>query len=297
MKISRRDFLKFCTASSAMLALGPLELFRLEEALANPDGPTILWLQGAACTGCSVSFLNRISPSAPVSVADILINTVNLAYHPNLTSVAGESAVQLIDETYRAGNYILAVEGGVPTAYGGNTCWAWSFDGHDVTFLEAVRTLAGRAAKVLSIGTCASFGGIAAAKPNPTGVRGVGAATGASVINIAGCPPHPDWIAWSIAQMLAGSTIALDSNRRPRALFAQTVHDRCPRKGRGEAKSYGIDGRCLKELGCRGPETKAPCPTMGWNGGVNWCVDANANCIYCTEPGFPGEVLRKESQA
>ena len=95
MNISRRDFLRLCTASSAALALSPLDIFRLEQALANPAGPSVLWLQGAACSGCSVSFLNRVAPTAPKTAADVLISTINLAYHPTLMSASGETFLHL----------------------------------------------------------------------------------------------------------------------------------------------------------------------------------------------------------
>jgi hydrogenase small subunit len=125
----------------------------------------------------------------------------------------------------------------------------------------------------------------------------VAAALGKSTLNIPGCPPHPDWIVWAIAKLLTGSVGALDSYGRPRALYTRSVHDLCPRKGQGEAKTYGQDGRCVKEIGCAGPETKAPCPTTLWNGRANWCVDANSPCVMCTEPRFPRLSLRRVPDA
>jgi hydrogenase small subunit len=288
MQISRRDFLKYCGVSAGALGLSVTELGRLEEALANPNAPTVIWLQGSACTGCSVSFLNRISNSSPQTAADVLINSINLVYHPNLMALAGQSAVALVEQAYRAGNYILAVEGGIPTAFGGRACWAWTYNGVDVTLETAVRDLASRAARILCIGTCAAWGGIPAAPPNPTGVKGVQALTGKATINIAGCPTHPDWIVWAVVQLLLGQNIPVDSYGRPRAIFNRTVHDLCPRKEREEAKTFGVEGLCLEELGCRGPETRGNCPIQLWNGGVNWCIGANAPCLGCTEPNFPG---------
>jgi hydrogenase small subunit len=294
MKISRRDFLKFLGASAATLGLSGTDLGRLQKVLANPAGPSVIWLQGAGCTGCSESFLNRISASTsePKTAADVLINSVNLMYHPNLMALAGEDAVDQAEAAYNKGGYVLAVEGGIPTAFGGNTCWAWSVsrtDGtfQDVTFQKAVQDLAGKAAAILCIGTCASWGGIPAAPPNPTGIKGVKAATGKNTINIAGCPPHPDWIVWAVVQILLGQPIALDAHGRPTYLFGRTVHDRCPREDRDEARTFGVDNRCLEELGCRGPRTRGNCPTQLWNNQTNWCVDANALCIGCTDPQFP----------
>jgi hydrogenase small subunit len=133
---------------------------------------------------------------------------------------------------------------------------------------------------------------MSAAAPNPTGVKGVKAATGKNTVNIAGCPPHPDWIVWGVAKAIAGTVGTLDSSGRPRALFGRTVHDQCPREERGEASAYGQDNRCLKKLGCYGPVTRANCATDRWNNRTNWCVDANVQCIGCTEPSFPGAPLR-----
>ena len=185
----------------------------------------------------------------------------------------------------------------MPTLFNGGTCWAWTLNGREYTFLEVVKRYAGRAAGIVSIGNCAGWGGVSAAAPNPTKVVGVNQATGKPVINIAGCPPHPDWIVWTLAQILSGASMRLDKFGRPEALFKGSVHDKCPRKGVGETNTYGVDNRCLKKVGCRGPRTRGGCPVHKWNGGANWCVDANAPCIGCTEPDFPqaGLMLGREA--
>jgi hydrogenase small subunit len=289
MKITRRDFLKFCGATAATLGLGATDLGRLKKVLAAPDGPSVIWLQGSACTGCSISFLNLISATAPATAADVLTNSINLIYHPNLMALAGDPAVAEIEKAYHTGGYLLAIEGGVPTKFKGKACLAWSYDDEEVTFQQAVVDLSSRAAGILCVGTCASFGGIASAPPNPTGVKGVKAVTGKTTINLAGCPTHPNWIAWTVVQLLLGNSIALDSLGRPKDLFpGYTVHDLCYRQGTVKADSFGLDYRCLQDLGCRGPETIANCPISRWNGEVNWCVDANAPCIGCTNANFPG---------
>lgn len=293
MKVSRREFMKYCTMSAAALgltaALGPLE-----KALANTSGPAIIWLKGASCTGCTVSLANRISNSAPVDLADLLINTIDLVYHPTLMGAAGDLAVQTLQNA-AAGKFILAVEGGIPTQYNGKTCTLYTQNGVDVTALSAVQQLAPKATQVLSIGSCASFGGIAGGNPNPTAIKSVSAATGVSTINIAGCPPHPDWVVWAIAQLLAGYSISLDSNRRPTTLYGRTVHSQCSRQNATWATSLNDTGHCMGNLGCKGRQTYADCPTRLWNNGVNWCVgtiSSNGNgadslCQGCTQNGFP----------
>ena len=286
--VSRRDFMKYCIGSAAVLGLNLSVLGKLEKALAAGGGPPIIWLNGANCTGCTVSLANLFSNNkGTTNVADLLINTIDLAFHPNLMGAAGDLAVAEL-RSATEGGFVLAVDGGIPTAFGGRTCMLWTEDGREITAMEAVRELAPKAAAVLSIGTCASFGGVAAANPNPTGIQNVSQFTGVSTVNIPGCPPHPDWLVGTIAQLLAGESPRLDSDGRPKAFFGKKIHDNCPRKEEeDEAKSFGIDGLCLKELGCKGPKTKADCYSRHWNSDTNWCIGANAICIGCTEQGFP----------
>ena len=295
MRITRRDFLKYCGVSAAALGLSGTEMLNLKEVLASDSAPTVLWLQGASCTGCSVSLLNRISTTEPTDVGDLLLNHINLAYHPNLMALAGDSAVALAEAAYGKGGYYLAVEGGVPTAFGGCTCWAWTYNNQDVTFQQAVTDLATNAKAILAVGTCAAFGGIPAAGPNPTGVKGVKAATGTTkpVINLAGCPPHPDWVFGTLAQVLANPNVlpTLDSSGRPTSIYGNTVHSACPRLNTDPAITYGVDNACLMMMGCQGPITHANCPSQLWNNKQNWCIDGNARCLGCTEPGYPGTQL------
>jgi hydrogenase small subunit len=289
MRIHRRQFLKYCVGSAAALGLPLTVIGKLESALAaDGDGlPTVIWLNGANCTGCTVSLANRFSDGEVTDVADLLLNYIDLVFHPNLMGAAGDLAVEQL-EAAASGSYILALDGGIPTAFGGHTCLLWTdSSGHEVTAEEAVKRLAPNAAAILSIGTCASFGGIPAGDPNPTGIVSVGELIGKQTINIPGCPTHPDWIVWTVANLLTGVIPELDDQGRPREIFREEVHKKCPRKGTGETKIFGQEGICLKGLGCKGPRTKADCHVRQWNNGTNWCIGANAVCLGCTERGFP----------
>ncbi len=286
MKVGRRDFLKYCIGSAAALGLEASVLGALEKTLAAGGGPPIIWLTAANCTGCTVSLANLASASHPTDIADLLIGTVDLAYHPNLMGAAGDLAVQTLLNA-SAGSFVLAVEGGIPTAFGGRACMVWSQGGQDVTALQAVQQLAPQAAAVLCIGSCASFGGIPGSKPNPTQIKSVNSATGVNTINIPGCPAHPDWIVWTIAQLLAGTKPALDRLSRPTAIYGNTVHSLCPRNTLDWAMQPGVDGLCTNNLGCKGRQTMCDCPTRLWNNKTNWCVGANGICIGCTQNNFP----------
>lgn len=287
MNVTRRNFLKYCMGSAAVLGLETSLLGSLEKALATGGGPPIIWLAASNCTGCTVSLANRISLDHPTDAADLLISTVNLAYHPNLMGAAGDLAVQNALSAEHSGSFVLAVEGGVPTAFGGRCCYVWRESGRDMTALEVVTRLAPKAAAVLSIGTCASYGGMAGAAPNPTAIQSVKAVTGVSTINIPGCPAHPDWIVGTVAKLLGGASVNLDSFGRPTDFYGSTIHSNCPRNGTTWATNFGQDGLCLRNKGCKGPNTYSDCASRKWNGGVNWCVGANAPCLGCTESGFP----------
>lgn len=297
MGISRRDFLKYCTASAALLGLSSLEVERLEAALRSPSVPTIIWLHGAGCQGDSVSFLNRIASSDPPGTKtadDILINSVNLAYHSVLMTAAGQQAVTVLSQAQRQGGYILALEGGIPRAWGGHACTLYEDNGQTVTYQQAVTALAPGAVAILAVGTCAAFGGIprsgAGYTNGPTDIISAKEAVGLgkTVINIAGCPANPDWTAWTIVQLLSGVTPALDAYGRPTALFGANIHHNCPRNlPNNQASTFGEDHKCLITLGCRGPIASADCPSRKWNNKQNWCVDSNGLCLGCVEPSFP----------
>ena len=207
-------------------------------------------------------------------------------------AAAGDTAVAQIASIVSNGNFILVVEGGVPTAFGGATCFVRTLNGSEVTMLTAVQALASKAKAILCIGTCASFGGVAAASPNPTGIKSVSVATGKPTVNVSGCPPHPDWIVWTLAQILGNQPLTLDSHRRPSHLYSNTVHMQCPRRNNPRASTYGQDTYCMRNKGCLGPYTYSQCPSGQWNNGANWCVDANSQCIGCTQPDFPQTNLR-----
>jgi hydrogenase small subunit len=300
MQLSRRAFLKYCGAGAATIGLSTSDLGLLHAALASTGAPEVIWIKGSSCDGCSISLLNRIAESAPATVADVLLNNINLTFHTNLMTFAGESAVAVMEQAYAKGNYILVVEGGIPTAFGGHACISYSYKGQEVTFQECVLKYAERASHIICAGTCAAWGGIPASGTNPTQVVGVKALTGRTTVNISGCPANPDWVVWAIVQLILGHSIDLDIDNRPVALYAAdlngdpapaSIHDKCPRNGNDEATAFGnIGDKCLVRLGCRGPDTKARCRDC-WNGIAgqgHWCIGVNAPCHGCTERTFPG---------
>jgi hydrogenase small subunit len=237
--ITRRAFLRFCTGAAASLGLTAEDLLGLREALANPQVPSVIWLQGSGCSGCTISFLNYVGRSAPHAAEDILVESVNLIYHPTLSAAAGITAVRGVRKAVDQGNFILVVEGAVPTSYEGRACLAWAEEGAEKTFQQVVVEFASKANRILCFGNCSAWGGALTAGPNITGAKGVGAVTGRPTVNVAGCPPHPDWMVGVLVQTLQGKTVPVDAYGRPRANFSTPLCDRCPLDDRDEATGFG----------------------------------------------------------
>ena len=290
MKISRREFIKYCTVSASAIGLSTTELSSLKQLMAKPGGPKVIWLQGSGCTGCSMSLLNHVSEKVPYDVSDLLINHIDMKYHPNLTSEEGVDVHSILENEYSEGGYILVIEGAVPTVHDGGTCLSLTTaEGEDITFIDLVTHMAKKASHVIAMGSCAAYGGIPAVWPNITKIKPLKEILpDKEVIALTGCPPHPNTIVWPIVQVLLGKNIRLDAYGRPRKLYHPTVHSRCERRGRVFATGLAQPGTCLFHLGCKGPKSHGTCPSTKWNNSVSWCVESNAPCIGCTEPTFPG---------
>lgn len=293
-EFTRRDFLKLCAGSVAAMGLSQALLPELARALPGAGNPPVIWIQGASCTGCSISLLNSEQPG----VKEILTEVINLKFHPNISGAAGELAMDVIEETKAAGNYYLVVEGAVPTKDGGIYCTVGERGGKPITFVERIKELGANAAAVLSVGTCSAFGGIPAADPNPTGCKSVEAVLkeagiNTPVVNIPGCPPHPDWIVGTLSHVLLFKEVPeLDQFGRPTIFYGKLVHDNCPRRQYFDnskfARNFSEPG-CLLELGCKGPLAHCDSFDRQWNGGTSWCIKAGAPCTACTEKGFPDD--------
>ncbi len=274
-------------------------------ANSNTEEYPVLWLQGGGCSGCSVSLLNSVSPGPRNILVDEIVpgKHLNVRFHPTVMAGAGHPAVLELERTRQEakGGYVLVVEGSVPVAASGAYAMIGEEQGEEISMHSWVKSLGRDALAVLAVGTCAAFGGIPAGSPNPTGsvsVRDVFSAEGIEtpLINVPGCPPHPDWFVGTVASILIqGLPTAgdLDEYLRPKSFYGQLIHENCPRRAyfdEGKFAKKLSDPYCLYELGCKGPVTHADCPTRLWNNGVNWCVGSGAPCIGCVEPTFPDVV-------
>ncbi len=290
MALPRRKFLQLVGGSAAAAGLSNLWLPRVVQAiLENPGNPPVIWLQGQSCTGCSVSLLNTTYPD----IAKVLTEIISLEFHPTVMASAGDHAIKILENALESqnGKFILVVEGSIPTEATGAYCTVGEKEGKPITALDWTNKLGGAAKAILNVGTCSAFGGIPAGKPNPTGAKAVkDILPNATMINIPGCPPHPDWIVGTIAHVLLYGLPELDDQLRPKVFFDGVIHENCERRSYFEqgqfAKDYSDEG-CLFELGCKGPIAHCDVSIRGWNNGVNWCCRSGGPCIGCTEPTYP----------
>jgi hydrogenase small subunit len=284
--ISRRTFLKLCAVATSAMALPPAMIPRVAAALEKAVRPSVIWLSFQECTGCTESLTRSHAPT----LESLIFDSISLDYHHTLQAASGTAAEAARDEAMKEfnGKYLLIVDGSIPTKDDG-----------------VYSTIAGRtnidmlkeaAAGAAAVGTCASFGGIPYANPNPTGAVPVSElVTDKPIINVSGCPPIPVVITGVLAHYLTfGEIPALDSLGRPLAFFGESIHDRCYRRpfyDQGKfAKSFDDEGArngwCLFELGCKGPTTHNACATKKWNGGLSFPIESGHPCLGCSEPNF-----------
>ncbi len=287
-EVSRRDFLKICGGVAAALGLSEMSASEVAEVLAaSAKKPPVVWLEFGSCSGCSTSFLNADSPNA----VDVILNHLSVRYIEVIMAAQGAQTEEVLHETIEkeAGNYIAVIEGAVPT-----------LDGYgmiaDRNFYDVLKEVAAKAKAVIALGSCAAYGGIPAAKPNPGQVKPVSEIIGKEkVINIPGCAANPSWLISTVVHVLMFGMPELDSFGRPKFIYGQCIHDNCERRASFDegmyVEKYGdIEvGRdyCLVKVGCKGPNTHSNCPQIRWNGSKSWCVAVGAGCIGCVEPSFP----------
>lgn len=292
--MSRRSFLKLCSTVASILALPSSAIPALSDKLLHAKRPSVIWLSFQECTGCTESLTRSHAPTIEALMFDYL----SLDYHHTLQAASGEAAEETRSATVKnfRDKYLLIVDGSIPIGNGGVFS---TIAGK--TNLEILRECADGAAAVISVGSCAAFGGLPAARPNPTGAAGVatlmekGLIAKKTLVNLPGCPPLPIVISSVLAHYLAfGQFPMLDELNRPLVFYGNTVHERCSRFHFYQAGKFAErfddegarKGWCLYKLGCKGPVTHNACAVYKWNQGTSFPIEAGHPCLGCSEPGF-----------
>lgn len=286
--VSRREFLAFCTSLTAMLALPPAMAGVMAEAISRARRQSVIWLSFQECTGCTESLTRSHAPT----LENLIFDLISLDYHHTLQAASGEAAEHARIQSMKDndGRYLLIVDGSIPMGNPGFSTIA------GISNYDMLMETAKGAAAIVAVGTCAAYGGLPGASPNPTGAVSVGELIrDKPVINVPGCPPIPVVMTGVLAHFLTfGSIPELDAQGRPRSFYGETIHDRCYRRpfyDQGKfAQSFDDEaarhGWCLFKLGCKGPVTYNACATTKWNDGTSFPIQSGHGCIGCSEPNF-----------
>ena len=289
--VERRDFLKWASAVTGMLMLPASFTPLVADAALLMNRAPVIWLELSDCAGNSEALLRSDGPK----IDEIVLDIISLEFHETLQAASGHQAEKQLEDAMHTfkDKYLLFVEGAIPMGIDGQfgTIGASGETMHD----HLVR-VAKHSAAVVAVGSCATFGGVPAASPNPTDAVGVmDVIKGKPLINIPACPANPaNMVGVIIHYILTGQVPELDSLLRPKFAFGYRIHDNCERRAHFDAGEYveewGDEGAknnfCLYKVGCKGPMTFNNCSIVRYNEGVNWPIGVGRGCIGCSEPDF-----------
>ncbi|MGK0619856.1 hydrogenase small subunit [Meiothermus cerbereus] len=293
---SRRDFVKWAAMMTATLGLPPSFTGRVARAAEAAPRLPVIWQELQSCTGNSEALLRSANPG----VEDIILDLLSLEYSEVLMAAAGDQAEAVLEESIKKykGQYIVVFEGSLPLAQDG----IFLTIGHKgERGTELVKRIARDAKYVINAGTCAAYGGIPMAQPNPTGATGIKPFLRANnihtpVINLPACPVSPTNIVGTILELVMfGRVPQLDAYDRPIWAYGTRIHDKCERRGNFDAGEFvqswadleGLkQGYCLYKVGCKGPFTYNNCGVVRYNQGTSWPIMAGHGCVGCAEPNF-----------
>lgn len=289
--ITTKEVNSWISMVTATMQLHPEYEGVIKDGIDNLNRLPIIWLELADCSGNSEAFIKSSHPG----IADLIFDYISLDYHELLMSASGDQSESVLENIIKTqkGAYVLIVEGAIPMAMEGKYL---RIGPKGETGLALLQKCAKDAALIISVGSCALDGGVVAAAPNPTGAVGVSEALGRDdIINLPGCPVNPINIVGTLLSYLMFEELpALDKFNRPLWAYEGRIHDNCERRGHYELgefiQEWGDQGAqkgwCLFEMGCKGPYAHANCPTMKFNQGTSWPVQAGHGCMGCVEGGF-----------
>jgi hydrogenase small subunit len=288
--LSRRDFVKVCTAAAAAVGLPAWAGEKMAENVAKGKKPSVVWLHFQECTGCTESLLRTSAPD----VGTLILDLISVDYHETLFAAAGYQIEAALEKTLKeqAGKFVLVVEGAIPLKDDGIYCMVGGKKA-----VDTLKEVASKAAAVIAIGSCASWGGVPSSSPNPTGSVGAPQVlAGKAVVTLPGCPANPYNLLGTVLQFATFGTLPkLDDKGRPLFAYGRVIHEDCPRRAHFDsgrfAQAFGDEGHrqgwCLYKLGCKGPQTHANCSLLHFCEVPGaWPIGIGHPCIGCTEQGI-----------
>ena len=254
---------------------------------------SVIWIASGGCDGCTMSVLGAVSPA----IEDLLgggltdIPSIDLV-HAALSLESGARYLAVLEAAARGERdaFLLVVEGSLldnDLAGDGSFSGLGSRGAQPIPAEEWVSRLAPRAEAVIAIGTCATSGGIPAARGSVTGAMGLKtflgerfrSRAGLPVVNVPGCAPNGDAFIETLSHVflaLRGLVpLDLDELDRPRWLYSEPTVLQAVRPARAQAGPPG------------GQHAFCPVPQRGWINRVGGCVRIGGGCNGCTRPDFP----------
>lgn len=261
--------------------------------------PNLYWLQCGGCSGDTMSMLSADTPNIAEATNSVGLEVL---FHPSFSALTPARHLRLLDELTSGALPldILCVEGTVITGPNGSGMFE-TFAGRPKK--DLIAALAARAGLVVAVGTCAAFGGVTRAG----GVGGVGlqfdgkeiggflgpdfvSRDGSPVINLPGCPVHPQVLVGTLSALTAGKRLKLNERNAPLEYYNMLVHQGCTRNEYHEYQieetDFGQMGCLFFHMGCHGPLAHGPCNKFLWNN-RSCKTRSGIPCFGCTEPDFP----------
>jgi hydrogenase small subunit len=239
----------------------------------------LLWLTSISCNGNAHSFLNY-------NELEIFLDNFEFIYHPII-----ESDYDLEDViTKDLECDILLIEGAISAEY----------KKADEPIINIINKYASKVQKIVTVGTCATFGGIFkdSKYAYSTGLHfsqedltflfnNIKDKT----ISISGCPIQPQILANTLYAIKSNFALKLDEYNRPKEYFSYTIHNGCTKNEYFEYKvdnhKFGTKEGCMfYDHGCAAPYTQGSCNKILWND-VNSKTRNGEPCHGCTNPDFP----------
>ena len=252
--------------------------------MTSKQKPTVVWFQAITCNGNTHSLL-----SANSSRLELFFDSFNLIYHPSLT------IEKTLDDILNQKEQIdfLLIEGAITS---NEKFFSIS---NDTTF-NLLNKLALKSKYIIAVGSCASNGGIHAKFTQNNDIKGINDSIDKetinklehTIVNLTGCPVHPEWILQTLFSLRDYGKMNLDEEKRPKELYSTLAHHGCTRNEYFEWKvegAFGAKEGCLfYDQGCRGPMTHSSCNKILWND-ISSKTRVGMPCIGCTESDFPRE--------
>src|SRR5450755_354687 len=217
--VSRRSFLQLCgmliaTAPFGMALTGKNSAEQVAAIVGKTKRPSVIWLHFQDCTGCTETLLRTSAPD----VAHLILDVISLDYHETLMAASGRQAEAALKTAIaeNEGKFVLVVEGSIPMKDDGVYMELGSKPA-----VQVLREVAAKSAAIIAIGSCATWGGIPSADPNPTGAVGVDSIiTGKPIVNLPGCPPNPyNLLGVVLEYVTMGKLPELDDVGRPKFAY------------------------------------------------------------------------------